>query len=73
MYCLLVTMYRLHCEYGWGRIRLMQYADRVHRILVAVGNDERSIDKLMEEVNDETGIEQIFTKCRRRSTYARTQ
>lgn len=57
MYCLLVTMYRLHCEYGWGRIRLMRYADRVHRILVAVGNDERSIDKLMEEVNDETGID----------------
>ena len=27
MYCLLVTMYRLHCEYGWGRIRLMRYAD----------------------------------------------
>lgn len=55
--CLTVTAYCLNRTYGWGKVRLMRYTHGVHRIIKAIGNNERGLNKLAEELIDETGID----------------
>lgn len=59
MYCVTATMYCLNKYYGFGHDRLIRFANRTHRIIVAVGQQIREPDKLNDEIKCETGIDII--------------
>lgn len=57
VYSVIVVAYCLHKNYGWGTERLSQYVNGTHKYLITVGNNNRSIPKLKDELIQDAGLD----------------